>query len=172
MLTFLDMYKTSKVEDLICITSGWKTAPMKACVPYDRTEGGEQPVYLDIHENTMVPTVLWQVQQGSGKSETPQTYILSLVLKLSSLKEVAFILIDYKGGGMAQSFIGLPPSGRCDHQSGGNQTTRALLSIHARSKRRQLYFNEYKIKHIDAYIELYRNGEAEEPMPHLLDHCR
>ncbi len=23
-------------------------------------------------------------------------------------------------------------------------------------------------KHIDAYIELYRNGEAEEPMPHLL----
>lgn len=51
---------------------------------------------------------------------------------------------------------------------GGNQTTRALLSINAEIKRRQRIFNEYKIKHIDAYIELYRNGEAEEPMPHLL----
>lgn len=69
---------------------------------------------------------------------------------------------------MAQSFIGLPHLAGVITNLGGNQTTRALLSINAEIKRRQRIFNEYKIKHIDAYIELYRNGEAEEPMPHLL----
>ena len=143
MLTFLDMYKTSSQK------------------------AGEQPVYLDIHEKYHGPHGLVAGTTGSGKSETLQTYILSLVLNYHP-HEVAFILIDYKGGGMAQSFIGLPHLAGVITNLGGNQTTRALLSINAEIKRRQRIFNEYKIKHIDAYIELYRNGEAEEPMPHLL----
>lgn len=73
---------------------------------------------------------------GSGKSETLQTYILSLVLNYHP-HEVAFILIDYKGGGMAQSFIGLPHLAGVITNLGGNQTTRALLSINAEIKRRQ-----------------------------------
>ena len=40
---------------------------------------------------------------GSGKSEFIITYILSMALNYSP-EEVAFILIDYKGGGLAGAF--------------------------------------------------------------------
>ena len=69
---------------------------------------------------------------------------------------------------MAQSFLGLPHLSGVITNLGGNATNRALLSINAEIKSRQRIFNEYKVKHIDAYIELYRSGVATEPMPHLL----
>ena len=166
MLTFLDMYKTSRVEDLDMYHK-WLENRTYESMRSLIEKAGEQPVYLDIHEKYHGPHGLVAGTTGSGKSETLQTYILSLVLNYHP-HEVAFILIDYKGGGMAQSFIGLPHLAGVITNLGGNQTTRALLSINAEIKRRQRIFNEYKIKHIDAYIELYRNGEAEEPMPHLL----
>ena len=167
MLTFLDMYKTSRVEDLDMYHKWLENRTYESMRSLIGQKAGEQPVYLDIHEKYHGPHGLVAGTTGSGKSETLQTYILSLVLNYHP-HEVAFILIDYKGGGMAQSFIGLPHLAGVITNLGGNQTTRALLSINAEIKRRQRIFNEYKIKHIDAYIELYRNGEAEEPMPHLL----
>lgn len=167
MLTFLDMYKTSRVEDLDMYHKWLENRTYESMRSLIGQKAGEQPVYLDIHEKYHGPHGLVAGTTGSGKSETLQTYILSLVLNYHP-HEVAFILIDYKGGGMAQSFIGLPHLAGVITNLGGNQTTRALLSINAEIKRRQHTFNEYKIKHIDAYIELYRNGEAEEPMPHLL----
>lgn len=167
MLTFLDMYKTSRVEDLDMYHKWLENRTYESMRSLIGQKAGEQPVYLDIHEKYHSHHGLVAGTTGSGKSETLQTYILSLVLNYHP-HEVAFILIDYKGGGMAQSFIGLPHLAGVITNLGGNQTTRALLSINAEIKRRQRTFNEYKIKHIDAYIELYRNGEAEEPMPHLL----
>ena len=167
MLTFLDMYKTSRVEDLDMYHKWLENRTYESMRSRIGQKAGEQPVYLDIHEKYHGHHGLVAGTTGSGKSETLQTYILSLVLNYHP-HEVAFILIDYKGGGMAQSFIGLPHLAGVITNLGGNQTTRALLSINAEIKRRQRTFNEYKIKHIDAYIELYRNGEAEEPMPHLL----
>ena len=47
-------------------------------------KAGEQPVYLDIHEKYHGPHGLVAGTTGSGKSETLQTYILSLCIKLSS----------------------------------------------------------------------------------------
>ena len=47
-------------------------------------------------------------------------------------------------------------------------TGRALISIRSEIKRRQKIFNQYKINHIDAYIRLYRDGQADEPLPHLI----
>lgn len=167
MLTFLDMYKTSRGEDLDMYHKWLENRTYESMRSLIGQKAGEQPVYLDIHEKYHGHHGLVAGTTGSGKSETLQTYILSLVLNYHP-HEVAFILIDYKGGGMAQSFIGLPHLAGVITNLGGNQTTRALLSINAEIKRRQRTFNEYKIKHIDAYIELYRNGEAEEPMPHLL----
>lgn len=160
MLTFLDMYKTSRVEDLDMYHKWLENRTYESMRSLIGQKAGEQPVYLDIHEKYHGHHGLVAGTTGSGKSETLQTYILSLVLNYHP-HEVAFILIDYKGGGMAQSFIGLPHLAGVITNLGGNQTTRALLSINAEIKRRQRTFNEYKIKHIDAYIELYRNGEAE-----------
>ena len=60
MLTFLDMYKTSKVEDLDMYHK-WleKPAPMVKHVLHDWAEGRRTAVYRDIHENIMAPMVWW-----------------------------------------------------------------------------------------------------------------
>lgn len=166
-ITFLDMYKTSKVEELDMYHKWLENRTYESMRSMIGYKAGNQPLYLDIHEKYHGPHGLVAGTTGSGKSETLQSYILSLVVNYHP-HEVSFILIDYKGGGMAQSFEGLPHLAGMITNLGGNQTNRALLSINAEIKRRQRIFNEYKIKHIDAYIELYRNGEAEEPMPHLL----
>ncbi|MCL2035680.1 MAG: type VII secretion protein EssC, partial [Oscillospiraceae bacterium] len=167
VLSFLDMYKTSKVEELGMLHKWLENRTyesMKSMVGY---KSGNQPLFLDIHEKYHGPHGLVAGTTGSGKSETLQSYILSLVVNYHP-HEVAFILIDYKGGGMAQSFLGLPHLSGVITNLGGNATNRALLSINAEIKSRQRIFNEYKVKHIDAYIELYRSGVAVEPMPHLL----
>ncbi len=167
VLTFLDMYKTSRVEELDMLHKWLENRTyesMKSMVGY---KSGNQPLFLDIHEKYHGPHGLVAGTTGSGKSETLQSYILSLAVNYHP-HEVAFILIDYKGGGMAQSFLGLPHLSGVITNLGGNATNRALLSINAEIKSRQRIFNEYKVKHIDAYIELYRSGVAAEPMPHLL----
>lgn len=140
----------------------------------------EKPVVLDIHEKKYGPHGLIAGTTGSGKSETIQTFVLSLSLNYHP-DEVAFILIDYKGGGMANAFLGLPHLagtitnlGEENDGSEGiddNQTRRALISIRSEIKRRQSIFNRYKVNHIDLYMRLYRNGKARESMPHLIIIC-
>lgn len=137
---------------------------------------GNKPLYLDIHEKKAGPHGLVAGTTGSGKSETIMTFILSLLMNYRP-DEVAFVLIDYKGGGMAAPFIGLPhvlgtiTNIDSDDESDGldeSQTRRALISIKSEIKRRQKIFNRYKVNHIDAYIKLFRAGEANEPLPHLI----
>ena len=167
LLTFLDMYKTTSVED-IDIQRRWLEnrtyESMKAMIGF---RGADTPLYLDIHEKYHGPHGLVAGTTGSGKSETLQTYILSLALNYHPY-EVSFILIDYKGGGMAGSFEKLPHVAGIITNLGGNQTNRALASINSEIKRRQAIFNEFNIKHIDTYIEIYRSGKATMPIPHLL----
>ena len=137
---------------------------------------GNKPMYLDIHEKKFGPHGLIAGTTGSGKSELIQTFILSLALNYHP-SEVAFILIDYKGGGMANLFQGIP------HVAGmilnlnedgeevavdQNQTRRMLLSIRSELKRREKIFNRYKVNKIDDYMRLYREGKATEPLPHLI----
>lgn len=167
MLTFLDMYKTSTLDE-IDIYRNWlqnrSFESMKALIGVKR---GNVPMFLDIHEKFHGPHGLIAGTTGSGKSETIQTYILSLAMNYHP-HEVAFILIDYKGGGMANSFISLPHLAGIITNLGGNQTNRALMSINSEIKRRQSIFNEVKVKHIDEYIELYRNEKVVQPLPHLI----
>ena len=54
---------------------------------------------LDLHEKYQGPHGLVAGMTGSGKSEFIITYILSLAVNFSP-DEVAFVLIDYKGGGL------------------------------------------------------------------------
>lgn len=63
MLTFLDMYKTSRVEDLDMYHKWLENRTYESMRSLIGQKAGEQPVYLDIHENTMVPTVWWLVLQ-------------------------------------------------------------------------------------------------------------
>ena len=136
---------------------------------------GDRPMFLDIHEKKHGPHGLIAGTTGSGKSELIQTFLLSLALNYHP-SEVSFILIDYKGGGMAKIFEGLPHvSGMIldleeESESGAsrNQTRRTFLSIRSELKRREKIFNQYHVNHIDDYMRLYREKKAREPLPHLI----
>jgi len=167
LATFMDMFKVSKIEE-IDIEQKWLEnrtyESMKAPIGF---RNAESLMYLDISEKYHGPHGLVAGTTGSGKSETLQTYILSLAINYHPY-EVSFILIDYKGGGMAGSFENLPHIAGIITNLGGNQTNRALASINSEIKRRQAIFNDNKIKHIDTYIEMYRANKVTMPLPHLL----
>lgn len=136
---------------------------------------GGNPVYLDIHEKKDGPHGLVAGTTGSGKSETIQSFVLSLAMNYSP-DDVGFVLIDYKGGGMANVFSGLPHVAgmitNLSDESGGeldrSLTRRACSSLRSEIKRRQSIFAQYKLNNIDTYQKLYTEGKADEPIPHLI----
>ena len=137
---------------------------------------GGKPVYLDISEMKYGPHGLVAGTTGSGKSETLQTFIISLALNYSP-DELAFILIDFKGGGMANAFAGMPHTAGIltnidDGSAGGSADEsvirRSLASFKSEMNYRLDIFNKYNISHIDSYIRLFREGSVAEPLPHLV----
>ena len=128
---------------------------------------GCQDMYLDINEKYHGPHGLLAGTTGAGKSETLQTYMLSLSLNYSP-DDIGFFVIDYKGGGMANLFDKLPHMINRISNLSGNRVKRALVSIKSENVRRQKLFNEYGVNNIDKYTKLYKNGEAKIPVPHLI----
>ncbi len=165
-ITFFDMYGVKKLSDFQ-VADRWKKnrtyQTMKAMV--GQMAGGT-PCYLDVHEKYHGPHGLVAGTTGSGKSETLQTYMLSLALNFSP-DDIGFFIIDYKGGGMANLFTGLPHVLGAISNLSGNQVHRAMVSIKSENRRRQRIFNENGVNNINAYTQLYKNGEADEPVPHL-----
>jgi len=172
MLTFLDMFGVGKIEHLNALTR-WKendpTLSLEAAIGVDPT--GEL-FKLDLHEKFHGPHGLIAGMTGSGKSEFIMTYILSLAVNYHP-HEVAFILIDYKGGGMANAFTQLPHLAGTITNLDGAAVKRSLVSIQSELKRRQAIFSETSKKvntsNIDIYKyqKLYREGLVSEPLQHL-----
>ena len=178
MITFMEMFNVSKIEHLNCLTR-WKesnpVASLQTPVGVD-TQG--DLFYLDLHEKYHGPHGLVAGMTGSGKSEFIITYILSLAINYHP-DEVAFILIDYKGGGLAGAFEDDEREIKLPHLAGtitnldGAAVKRSLVSIQSELRRRQGIFNEArKISNegtmdIYKYQQLYRNGVVNEPIPHL-----
>ena len=165
-LEFLEMFGVHAMEEL-GITDRWRKSRTYTTmrVPIGR-KAGSALCYLDIHEKFHGPHGLIAGTTGSGKSETLQTYILSLALNFSP-EDVGFFIIDFKGGGMANLFRDLPHMlGQISNLS-GNQVRRAMISIKSENRRRQRIFNEYGVNSINQYTRLYKNGESKQPVPHL-----
>lgn len=177
-LTFLQMYNVGKIEHLNSL-SRWKendpTKSLRAPVGVD-TMG--EDFYLDLHEKFHGPHGLIAGTTGSGKSEYIITYILSLAVNYHP-NEVSFILIDYKGGGLAGAFEDPEKGIKLPHLAGtitnlsGNAIKRSLVSIQSELKRRQAVFNEARkitqegTVDIYKYQKLFREGVVKEPMSHL-----
>lgn len=165
-LTFFDMFGITTLNGLNVMDRWRKNRTydsLKAIVGF---KAGNIPCYLDVHEKYHGPHGLVAGTTGSGKSETLQTYILSLAINFSP-DDVGFFLIDYKGGGMAGLFNNLPHLvGQISNLS-GNQIRRAMVSIKSENLRRQRIFNEYGVNNINSYTKLYKNSEAKVPVPHL-----
>lgn len=165
-VTFLEMYGVEKVEEL-GIEERWaRNETYKSLAVPIGLRGKEDIVQLNLHEKAHGPHGLIAGTTGSGKSEIIQSYILSLAVNFHP-HEVAFLLIDYKGGGMANLFRKLPHLLGTITNLDGVQSMRALASIKAELKKRQRLFGEHNVNHINQYQKLYKTGEAKEPMPHL-----
>jgi len=133
---------------------------------------------LDLHEKNDGPHGLIAGSTGSGKSEFIITYILSMALNFDP-REVQFVLIDYKGGGLTGAFENRETGISIPHLAGTitnldtAEMNRSLVSIQSEVRRRQVKFNEAKEKtgestmDIYKYQRLYREGAIDEPISHL-----
>ena len=165
-ITFLQGYGVQTVEQLD-VMSRWNTAvPYKSLAAPIGMMAGNKIFNFDIHEKKHGPHGLVAGTTGSGKSELLQTWILSMALTYHP-HDVSFVIIDYKGGGMANLLEPLP------HVVGkitniGANISRSLVSLQSEIKRRYAIFDQYGVNHIDKYQKLYKAGNAKEPMPHLI----
>lgn len=150
------------------LNSRWNASKVyeSMAAPIGVKSGGEI-LALDLHEKFHGPHGLVAGTTGSGKSELLQTYILS-VATLFHPYEVSFIIIDFKGGGMANQFRDLPHLNGAITNIDGKQIDRSLMSIKAELMRRQELFAKYDVNQIDNYIRLYRDGKTDIPLPHLI----
>ncbi len=167
-VTFLEMLNVKEVEDLNIPQKWSENESSKSLAVPIGLKGKDDLVYLNLHEKAHGPHGLLAGTTGSGKSEFLQTYILSLSVHFHP-HEVAFLLIDYKGGGMAQPFRSLPHLlGTITNIEGSvNFTNRALASIRSELKRRQRLFDRNNVTHINDYTHLYKQQLVDEPLPHL-----
>lgn len=165
-VTFFELYGIENPSELH-VEKRWK---QNAChkslaVPFG-IRGRNDILCLNLHEKAHGPHGLIAGTTGSGKSELIQSYILSLAVNFHP-HEVGFLLIDYKGGGMANLFDNMPHMLGKITNLDGSESMRALLSIRSELTRRQRVFNEHNVNSINQYTKLFRAGEAKEPLPHL-----
>lgn len=165
-LEFFEMYGVDAPGELEVLERWRKNRTYNSMKALIGKKSGNADCFLDIHEKYHGPHGLIAGTTGSGKSETLQTYMLSLAINFSP-EDICFFIIDFKGGGMANLFSCLPHlSGQISNLS-GNQVQRAMISIKSENMRRQKLFSDYGVNNINLYTRLYKNHEAEIPIPHL-----
>lgn len=168
-ITMFEMLGILSVED-IDLHERWENAQVyKSLRAPMGVKTKNQMVYLDISDKPGAhgPHGLVAGTTGSGKSEVLQTYILSMAT-LYHPYEVGFVIIDFKGGGMANQFKNLPHLIGTITNIDGREINRSLLSIKAELVKRQEMFSESGVNHINDYIKLYKAGKVTKPMPHLI----
>lgn len=179
VISFLELFSIGQVEQLNVLNK-WKendsTKSLKTPVGVNENN---DPFILDIHEKAHGPHGLIAGMTGSGKSEFIITYLLSLAVNYSP-EDVSFVLIDYKGGGLANAFIDSETGEKLPHVVGTitnldkAEINRALSSIQSELRRRQTKFNEARDQvgestiDIYKYQRLYKDGVIKEPIPHLI----
>ena len=179
-ISFLEMHGVGKVEQLN-VLNRWNmndpTVSLRAEIGVDNQE---DMMYLDLHEKAHGPHGLIAGTTGSGKSEFIITYILSMCINYSP-DDISFILIDYKGGGLALAFENnnfvLPHLAGTITNLDKAEMDRTLVSIDSEAKRRQQLFNEARditgesTMDIYKYQRLYKEGKLKEPVSHLFIIC-
>ena len=182
LISFLEMYNVGKVEQLNSYNRWQTNVPINSLQAPLGIDKQGNTFKLDLHEKFHGPHGLIAGTTGSGKSELIITYILSLAVNYHP-NEVSFIIIDYKGGGVALAFENKEVGRKLPHIAGTitNLDTvemhRSLVSIESELRRRQKAFNKARelsnesTIDIYKYQKLYRNGVVDEPISHLFIIC-
>jgi len=178
-ISFLEMYNVSRIEQLNVASRWQNNNPVISLQASVGVQADGEEFFLDLHEKFHGPHGLVAGTTGSGKSEFLITYLLSMALNYHPY-EVQFIIIDYKGGGLAGAFENRATGAKLPHLVGTitnldvSEMNRTLVSINSELKRRQKVFNEERDKlgegsmDIYKYQQFYRDGLIKNPMSHLL----
>ncbi len=177
-ISFLEMYNVGKVEQLNVLQRYQSNNSQKSLAVPVGVEKSGSLLKLDLHEKYHGPHGLIAGMTGSGKSEFIITYILSMAANFSP-QDVSFILIDYKGGGLAGAFENRETGVSLPHLAGTitnldvSEMNRSLSSIQSELRRRQQIFNETRDKLGESTVDIYKyqkffkEGKVEEAIPHL-----
>lgn len=165
-ISLFEMFNILVVDDLD-LEQRWANSKVfqSMAAPIGVTKTGI--ISLDLHDKAHGPHGLVAGTTGSGKSEVLQTYILSIATIFHPY-EVAFVIIDFKGGGMVNQFKNLPHLLGAITNIDGKEIDRSLKSIKAELQKRQRLFAEAEVNHIDKYIQKYKAGQVTTPIPHLI----
>ena len=178
MVTFLEMFRAGRIEQLNPLKRWRENNPVQSLAAPVGVGADGSLFMLDLHEKRQGPHGLVAGMTGSGKSEFLITYILAMAVNYHP-DEVAFVLIDYKGGGLADAFENPRTGVKLPHLAGtitnldGASIQRSLMSIESELVRRQKVFSKVSkdfdegSMNIYTYQKLYRAGKVSEPMPHL-----
>ena len=156
--------------DDLDLAQRWKNADItKTMAAPLGLKAGDEVIVLDLHEKHHGPHGLVAGTTGSGKSEILQTYILSMAT-LYSPDEVGFVIIDFKGGGMANLFADFPHLMGAITDIDGKAINRSLMSIKAEIDKRKRWFAEAEVNNIGDYIRKYKlnKDSGMHPLPHLI----
>ncbi len=178
--TFLEMFDVGKIEQLNILDRWANNDTTKTLRAEIGSDGTKKPIVLDVHEKYHGPHGLIAGSTGSGKSEFIITYILSLAINYHP-DDVNFVLIDYKGGGLAGAFqkkeYKLPHLVGTITNIDKNGLERSLSSIQSELRKRQVMFNqardmtEESTIDIYKYQKLYHDGIVKKPISHLFIIC-
>ena len=176
--SFLEMYDVGSVKQLNILNRWKNNNPIQSLsAPVGINEQGEL-FKIDLHERYHGPHGLIAGTTGSGKSEWIITYVLSMCINYHP-DEVQFVLIDYKGGGLAGTFENKETGFRIPHLAGTitnldiTEINRSLASINSELKRRQSLFNKARDSLGESSVDIYkyqrwyREGRIDEPISHL-----
>jgi len=167
-LSFYDMPGIDGRITVDAIRSKWESADTRKSLAAPLGVAvGNRPVVLDLTETAHGPHGLVAGTTGSGKSELLISYILSMAYCYSP-EDVNFVIIDFKGGGTASQFAGLPHLIGTITNLSDNEMVRSLVSIRAEHRRRQQLFNECGVSNINSYTTEYKAGRVKQPLPHLI----
>lgn len=175
-ISFLSMFSVECVEEL----NIWKRWEKHQSYMTLKTPIGIQEnrstVFLDIHEKYHGPHGIMAGTTGSGKSECLLTYLLSLSINYHP-EDVSYIIIDYKGGGLAKLMEELPHCAGIITNLDGNVLHRTFLAIQGEIYKRQEILKNtatiFQIANItlNDYQRLYFEQKVDIPLSHLIIVC-
>jgi len=171
-ITFMQGYGIKSPNEIDIIKRWNSGVPYESLsVPIGVKANGET-FNFDVHEKAHGPHGLVAGTTGSGKSEILQTWILSMCLNFNP-QDVSFVLIDFKGTGLAGALMELPHiAGIISNVDSGN-IQRNLISLESEIHRREIVLKEasnssIQFKNVDQYQKAYKEGKVDKPLSHLI----
>ena len=134
--------------DAAALETAWRVSPRTTDVLLG-VSVDDRPFVVDLQRDG--PHALVAGTTGAGKSELLQALVAGLAVG-NRPDELAFVLIDYKGGAAFKDCARLPHTVGTVTDLDGHLTERALASLGAELRRRETVLRDAGCKDIDDYV--------------------